>query len=86
MAEVVYRLRTIVQHQRTADLKTLRLNRKNNRGLMVNTATGFSTRNRRDFLNRANALGMNAPASIMRERYQRKGWSVQDAITTVQGG
>jgi len=86
MAEVVYRLRTIDQGQRVQDLKTLRLNRKNNKGLMVNTATGFSTRNRRDFLNRANALGMNANAPIMRERYQRKGWLLQDAITTVQGG
>jgi hypothetical protein len=85
MAEVVYRLRTIVQHQRTADLKALRLNRKNNRGLMVDTATGFSTRNRRGFLNKADATGLRAGVPVLRERYQRKGWYLQDAITTPQG-
>lgn len=84
MAEVVYRLRTIVQHQRAADLKTLRLDRKNNRGLYVNTSTGFSTRNRREMINRAIALGTRAVPSIVRERL-RKGWRLQDALTTVQG-
>jgi len=83
--EVPYRLRTIVQHQRTADLKALRLNRKNNRGLYVNTSTGFSSRDRRNVINRAYALGTNAPAQIVRERL-RKGWLLQDALTTVQGG
>lgn len=84
MAEVAYRLRTIDQGQRVQDLKAGRLNRKNNRGLYVNTATGFSSRDRRNVINRAYAQGTNAPSPIVRERL-RKGWLLQDALTTAQG-
>lgn len=78
MAEVVYRTRD------TQVMKALRLNRKNNRGLWVNTATGFSSRDRRNVINQAYAQGTNARAEIVRERL-RKGWTLQDALTTVQG-
>lgn len=78
MAEVVYRTQSV------AELKAQRLNRKNNRGLYVNTSTGFTSRDRRNVINRANLLGTNSIAAITRERL-RKGWLLQDALTTVQG-
>lgn len=62
-------------------IKTLRLVRKTNRGLYINTSTGFSSRNRRDVINRAIALAPCNTASIVRRRL-RRGWTLTDALTT----
>lgn len=66
-------------------IKSLRLNRKNNKGLWVNTATGFSSRNRRDVIIRAanNILAGANNEAVVRRRL-RRGWSLQSALTTVQ--
>ena len=65
--------------------RTLRLNRARNRGLMVDTRTGFSSRNRRDFLQRAiyNTPSINPlTVATVRKRYQRRLWVLQPAIST----
>ncbi len=80
MADIPLRInpaRDIVQ------IKSLRLNRKNNKGLYVNTSTGFSSRNRRAVINQAKAVATGTTAPIDRRRL-RRGWSLQDALTTVQ--
>lgn len=64
-------------------IKALRLNRKNNRGLYVNTSTGFSSRDRRDVINRAVAIATGTTPPIDRRRL-RRGWSLQDALVTPQ--
>jgi ribosome-binding protein aMBF1 (putative translation factor) len=64
-------------------IKALRLNRKNNRGLYVNTSTGFSSRDRRDVIDRADDIATGNNQVIVRRRL-RRGWSLQDALTTPQ--
>jgi hypothetical protein len=80
MADIELRLNPAREIRGT---KTLRLNRKNNKGLYVNTATGFSSRNRRDVITRANRLAVNTTPAIVRRRL-RRGWNLQDALTTPQ--
>ncbi len=80
MADIPLRInpaRDIVQ------IKSLRLNRKNNKGLYVNTSTGFSSRNRRAVINQANLVATGTTEPIVRRRL-RRGWSLQDALTTAQ--
>lgn len=52
---------------------------------MVDTRTGFTSRDRRTFIQRA--IGQTASAqplnvATVRRRYQRRYWLVQDAIAT----
>jgi len=52
---------------------------------MVDTRTGFSSRNRRDFLQRAiyNTPSINPlTVATVRDRYQRRLWLMQSAIST----
>lgn len=64
-------------------IKILRLNRKNNRGLYVNNATGFSSRDRREVIDRADDIAVGNAPYIVRRRL-RRGWRLQDALTTAQ--
>lgn len=80
MAEILLRLDPPQDMQQ---IKALRLNRKRNRGLYVNTATGFSSRDRRNVINRASAIATGTNAPIDRRRL-RRGWNLQDALTTTQ--
>lgn len=67
--------------------RNLRLNRRRNRGLMVDTRTGFSSRNRRVFIRRT--IAITASTNPLRTAYVRRrlrrGWSLQDAISTAVG-
>lgn len=65
--------------------RQLRLNRRNNKGLMVDTRTGLSSRNRRDFIQRAISITPSVqPLTVgrVRKRYQRRLWALQPAIST----
>lgn len=73
------------QRPGSAGDRTLRLNRRRNKGLMVDTRTGFTSRNRRGFIQQA--IGQTAstfPLSVatVRRRYQRRYWLLQDSIAT----
>lgn len=81
MAEVAQRLnsaRDIIQ------IKALRLNRKNNRGEYINLATGERSRDRRgQVIDPAVRRIANTTAPIDRRRL-RRGWTLTDALQTVQ--
>ena len=65
--------------------RSLRQNRQHNRGLMVDTRNGFTSRNRRGFIEKEAALtasGVALTVAKVRNRYQRKLWIMQDAIAT----
>lgn len=64
--------------------RILRLNRLRNRGLMVDTRTGLTSRQRRDFLQRAISITASTnPLTVARMRKRlRYCWSLQDAIAT----
>lgn len=65
--------------------RALRLNRRNNKGLMVDTRTGLTAHNRRRFIQRATSITASTfPLTVatVRKRYQRYGWLLQDAIAT----
>ena len=64
-------------------IKSLRLNRKNNKGLYVNTSTGFSSRDRREVIDRADDIAVGVTPAIVRRRL-RRGWQLQAALTTNQ--
>ena len=64
--------------------RVLRLNRLRNKGLYVDTRTGFSSRDRRTFIQRAISITASNTAmsvTLVRRRL-RKCWSLQDAIST----
>lgn len=81
MAEVAQRLnsaRDIIQ------IKALRLNRKNNRGEYINLTTGERGRDRRmKVINPAVQRTARTTAPIDRRRL-RRGWTLTDALNTVQ--
>lgn len=62
----------------------LRLNRERNRGLMVDTRTGFSSRDRRNFIEQAISITASSTpmtVGLVRKRL-RYCWSLQDALAT----
>lgn len=61
-----------------------RKDRRNNRGLMVDTRTGFSSRNRRDFIQRAISItaSVNPMSVLMVRKRLRRDWMISDAIST----
>lgn len=64
--------------------RTLRLNRTRNKGLYVDTRNGFSSRDRRNFIEQAISTTPSATrmtVALVRRRL-RKCWSLQDAIST----
>lgn len=65
--------------------RVLRLNRRRNKGLMVDTRTGFTSRDRRSFLQKAISITASTfPLTVgrVRKRYQRRLWLLQDSIAT----
>ena len=67
-----------------AAIKALRTARRIARGLMTNTSTSYSSRDRRSVLNRASVTTPSLKPFIIRKRL-RKGWALQAALTTAQG-
>lgn len=64
--------------------RTLRLNRRRNKGLYVDTRNGFSSRDRRNFIEQAISItASSTPMTVaLVRRRLRKCWSLQDAIST----
>lgn len=60
--------------------RLMRADRQLTRGLFTNNATGLSSRNRRDILNKTTIDGENRQGIIRRRL--RFGWDLQDALTT----
>jgi hypothetical protein len=80
-------LSIVPYHQKpgSAGDRRRRQDRRAARGLMSDSRTGFSSRNRRDFLQRAiyNTPSANPlTVALVRKRYQRRLWQVQAAIST----
>ena len=61
-----------------------RKDRRNNRGLMFDARTGYSSRQRRGFIQKAISITASAqPMSVvMVRRRLRKNWLISDAIST----
>lgn len=64
--------------------RALRLNRARNRGLMVDTRNGFTSRDRRNFIEQTTSITpsmtlLTVPTVRKRLRY---GWQLQKAIAT----
>jgi len=62
----------------------LRLNRLRNKGLMVDTRNGFSSRDRRNFIEQATSITASSTlltVAMVRKRL-RYCWSLQDALAT----
>lgn len=64
--------------------RTLRLNRLRNRGLMVDTRNGFTSRDRRNFIEQAISITPSStPLDVADVRKRlRYCWSLQDALAT----
>lgn len=79
-------LSIIPYHQRPGSNgdRLRRRDRRNNRGLMVDVRTGFTSRERRGFIQKAISItaSLNPMSVSMVRKRMRRDWTIAEAITT----